>query len=142
MKEFQNRRKHGDMIRRSGHITLDRCKVKTEGISEFTQDIKQPHAFRRTCFCSCFEAQESGTDSKELPAPQVLGHGLWLVPCGLCRSSQRDRFQELEPLRLPRDREHVRNGLQVRGLPPRGIRFRDWDVKRKKQLLFEIAFLP
>ena len=67
---------------------------------------------------------ESSTDSQELPAPEVLGHGLWLVPCGLCGSSQCDRFQELEPLCLPCDREYLSHGLQVGGLPPGGIRIR------------------
>ena len=97
------------------------------------------HAWE-TSLLKCFEAQESGTDSKELPAPQVLGHGLWLVPGGLRRSSQRDRFQELEPLCLARDREHVSHGFQVRGIPPGRIWFRDSNVKQEESSVFVLFF--
>ena len=40
---------------------------------------------------------EGGPDPEELPAAQVLGHGLWVVFSGLRRRGQRHCLQELEP---------------------------------------------
>ena len=60
-----------------------------------------------------FDTEESGPDSQELPASQVLGHGLWLVPCGLCWGSQCGGIQKLESLCIARDGQHFSNGLSI-----------------------------
>ena len=81
------------------------------------------------------DTEESGPDSQELPASEVLGHGLWLVPCGLCWGSQCGGIQKLESLCIARDGQHVSNGVSIGRLPSGRIWIRRFDFKISLTLL-------
>ena len=81
------------------------------------------------------ETEESGPDSQELPASQVLGHGLRLVPCGLCWCSQCGGIQKLESLCIARHGQHFRNGFSIGRLPSGRIWIRRFDLKLSSTLL-------